>query len=68
MDLDKLNSGMPLSMIKIEKQDELNIEKNINKNKSNIIIPVDYKNIYLLTILSLMVDKVKETHDENKND
>ena len=44
MDLDKLNSGMPLSMIKIEKQDELNIEKNINKNKSNIIIPVDYKN------------------------
>ena len=58
---------MKLSMIKIEKQDELNIEKNINQNKSNITIPIDYKNIHLLATLSLMVDKVEETHDENKN-
>ena len=64
MDLDKLNSGMRLSMIKIEKLVELNIEK--NKNKSNIIIPIDYKNIHLLATLSLIVDKVEEAHDENK--
>ena len=68
--LNQLNLGnlaMKLSMIKIEKQDELNIEKNINQNKSNITIPIDYKNIHLLATLSLMVDKVEETHDENKN-
>lgn len=48
-DFDKLNLGMLLSIIKIEKQDELNKRKNINKNKSNIIIPIDYKNIHLLS-------------------
>ena len=67
-DFDKLNLGMLLSIIKIEKQDELNKRKNINKNKSNIIIPIDYKNIHLLATLSLMIDKVEETQDENKND
>ena len=34
--------------------------KNINKNKSNIIISIDYENIYILDALSLITNKIEK--------
>ena len=69
INLDKVKLGMNLSLVKIERQDDINIKgKNNNKNISNIVIPIDYKDIHLLATLSLSVDKVEEAINENKND